>query len=70
MGMERRAEQSISSLMKFFWSLNLEEFQIFIELAEKYDIDFFYAKYRGVFVETLEEAILAYMEDVEADDYR
>lgn len=34
MGMERRAEQLISSLMKFFWSLNLEEFQIFIELTE------------------------------------
>lgn len=58
-----------SSLMEFFWNLNLEEFQTLIELAEKYDIDFFYAKYRGVFVETLKEAILAYMEDVEADDY-
>ena len=34
MRMERRVEQSISSLMKFFWSLNLEEFQIFIELTE------------------------------------
>lgn len=58
-----------SSLMEFFWSLNLDEFQTFIELAEKYDIDFFYAKYRDLLVETLEDAILAYMEDVEADDY-
>ena len=58
-----------SSLMEFFWSLNLDEFQTFIELAEKYDIDFFYAKYRDLLVETLEDAILAYMEDVDADDY-
>ena len=58
-----------SSLMEFFWSLNLDEFQTFIELAEKYDIDFFYAKYRDLLVETLDNAILAYMEDVEADDY-
>jgi len=57
------------TLMDFFRDLDLKEFQILIESAEKYGIDFFYIKYRDVLLETIEDAILAYMEDVEADDY-
>ena len=36
---------------------------------KKYDIDLFYTKYRNVFLDTLKDAISAYMEDVESDAY-
>ncbi len=49
--------------------LFLEEFQVLIELAEEYGIDFFYVKYRDVFLEAIKAAILAYMENVDADVY-
>lgn len=57
------------SLLEFFWSLDLGEFHILIDSAEKYGIDFFYIEYRDVFLETIQAAISAYMEDVEADVY-
>lgn len=56
-------------LIEFFWNLDLKEFQGLIESAEKYGIDFFYTQYRDVLLETIQAAIYAYMEDVEADDY-
>lgn len=57
------------SLKEFFGDLYLEEFQVLIELAEEYGIDFFYVKYRDVFLEAIKAAILAYMENVDADIY-
>ncbi len=56
-------------LMEFFWNLDLGEFHSLIESAEKYSIDFFYTEYRDVLLETIQAAIYAHMEDVEADDY-
>lgn len=57
------------SLMEFFWNLDLGEFQALIESAEKYDANFFYTEYRAVFLEAIKNAIFAYMESVEVDDY-
>lgn len=57
------------SLKEFFSDLDLGEFQVLIELAEKYGIDFFYVKYREVFLEAIKAAILAYMENIDADVY-
>lgn len=57
------------SLIEFFWNLDLGEFQILIESAEKYGIDFFYTKYEEIFLETIQAAVFAYLENVEADDY-
>ena len=57
------------TLIDFFWNLDLGEFQSLIELAEKYDIDFFYTEYRDAFLETIQTAIFAYMENIEADAY-
>lgn len=57
------------SLKELFGDLYLEEFQVLIELAEEYGIDFFYVKYRDVFLEAIKAAILAYMENVDADVY-
>lgn len=57
------------SLKEFFGDLYLEEFQVLIELAEEYGIDFFYVKYRDVFLEAIKAAILDYMENVDADVY-
>ena len=57
------------SLIEFFRNLDLWDFQSLIESAEKYGIDFFYVKYKDVFLETIKAAILAYMEDVDVDYY-
>lgn len=57
------------SLIEFFWNLDLGEFQALIESAEKYDVNFFYTKYRDVFLAAIKVAIFAYMESVEGDDY-
>lgn len=55
--------------MEFFWNLDLGELHSLIESAEKYSIVFFYTEYRDVLLETIQAAIYAHMEDVEADDY-
>lgn len=58
-----------ASLMEFFFNLDLGEFQSLIEAAEKYGIDFFYIKYKDIFLATVKAAIFEYMEDVEVDAY-
>ena len=56
-------------MIDFLRNLDLKEFQGLIESAEKYGIDFFCKQYREVLLETIQAAIYAYMEALEADDY-
>lgn len=57
------------SLIEFFWNLDWIEFRSLIKMAEKYDIDFFYIEYEDVFIQAIDTAISAYIEDIESDDY-
>ncbi len=56
-------------LIKFFYSMDLDEYQTLTTMAKKYGIDFFYVKYRDIFLDAIKAAIIAYMEDIEPSDF-
>lgn len=57
------------NLLELFWSMDLNEYYSLVTTAEKYRVDFFYMEYRDIFIEGLNNAIVAYMEDIDSDDY-
>ena len=49
--------------------MDLIEFQSLLTIAKEYGIDYFYVEHREVFLDAINAAITAYMEDIEPDDY-
>lgn len=58
-----------TAIIEFFWSMDLSEYQSLITTSAKFGVDFFYTEYREVVLEAIETAIVAYMEDIDPDDY-
>lgn len=58
-----------SKVLGLFHNMDLDEYEDFIIAAKDNEIDFFYTKYRDIFIETINTAIVEYMEDIAPDDY-
>ncbi len=56
-------------VIELLWSMDLVEYQELINLSSEREMEFWYEEYKDIFIAALNEAIKAYVEDVDVYDY-
>ena len=56
-------------VIELLWSMDLSEYQELINLSSEREIQIWYEEYKDIFISALNEAIKAYIEDIDVYDY-